>query len=150
MPVFEYGQSVQQNSAVYVIKQFRRHDRSIIKSQTERTYKLDGKIVAKNRRKRTEQKTPSLHDFYLEQKALHGRKKAKQTMDQLTVIKSMRRYNDTNRLMPGTVFLYKGKRYVMSGQLTGGKYLRAVGDTKTNYPRSKCRIVSQNGGLVYL
>jgi hypothetical protein len=53
-------------------------------------------------------------------------------------------------MMPGVVFMCKGQRHVMSGQLTGGKYLRAVGDTKTNYPVAQCYILNENAGLVYI
>ena len=48
------------------------------------------------------------------------------------------------------VFTYDGERYVMSGQLSGGTYLRAAGDTKTNYPVRSCRITGLNAGLVYM
>ena len=135
---------------IYEVRQYRRHDRAHIKAQTERTYKLDGKVVAKNRRKRMEQKEPSLHEFYLEQKRLHGKREAKRVMGQLTVQKSIRRYNASDRLMPGTEFYYNGNRLIMSGQLTNGTYLRAFGDTKTNYPKKKVMIARKNKGLVYL
>ena len=52
--------------------------------------------------------------------------------------------------MPGTVFVHRGERYVMSGQITGGKYLRAYGDTNTNYAISKCYIARKNEGLVFI
>ena len=68
----------------------------------------------------------------------------------LTVKKSHRRYNNPERILPGAVFLYKGERHVMSGTLTGGEYLRAVGDGKTNYPVKECRIVKRNQGLVFI
>ena len=68
----------------------------------------------------------------------------------VTVKKSTRFYNVSNRLMSGTVFDYNGQRYVMSGQLTGGKYLRAYGDTKANYPVLKCRVLRKNEGLVFI
>ena len=97
-----------------------------------------------------EQTEPSLHEFYLEQKRLHGKKEAKRIMGELTVNKSMRRYNDVNRLMPGSEFFFHGERFVLSGQLTGGNYFRAVGDTKTNYPKKKVAIARNNCGLVYL
>ena len=137
-------------SEVYEVKQFRRHDRSIIKAQTERTYKLDGKTVARNRRKRMDQKEASLHEFYLEQKGRHGKQEAKRIMKKLTVQKSRRRYHTLGRLMPGTEFLSGKNRLVMSGQLTGGAYLRAYGDAKTNHSRSSVRIAKQNIGLVYV
>ena len=135
---------------VHLIRQFRRQDWSLIKAQTERTYKLDGKTVAKNRKKRTGQETDSLEDWYNKQMKSYGKQKADRMRSRLTAEKSLRRYNDPSRVLPGTVFLYEGKRYVLSGQLTGGKYFRAVGDTKTNYPAAKCRILRQNEGLVFI
>ena len=48
----------------YRIKQFRRHNRQLIHRQTERTYKLDGTVIAKNRKKRMEQKVDSLAEWY--------------------------------------------------------------------------------------
>ena len=134
----------------YTIKQFRRQNRAIINHQTERTYRLDGKMVAKNRNKRIEQKEDSLHEWYEKQVAKFGEEKAKELLKQLDVTKSTRYYNTENRLMPGAVFEYEGKRLVLSGQLSGGQYYRAVGDSKTNYPAKKCRILTQNTGLVYL
>ena len=125
----------------FEIRQYRRHDRAIIKAQRERTYYLDGKAVCKNRRKRTDQKYDSLEEF---------RQKCPSDVKKLTVKKSTRYYNKAGRLMPGTVFTYDGERHVMSGQLSNGMYLRAVGDTKTNYPVHSCRITGLNTGLVYM
>ena len=87
----------------YLIKQFRRHDRAIIKAQKERTYYLDGKAVAKNRHKRFEQEGDSLEEFALKNPA---------KVAELTVKKSKRSYNNPDRIMPGARFLYKGKEYV--------------------------------------
>lgn len=124
----------------YQIKQYRRHNRSNINNQRERTYYLNGEMVAKNRHKRFEQTSDSLEEFA---------QKPPAEVAKLTVQKSIRRYNTKGRMLPGTVFIYKGKRHVMSGQLSNGQYLRAVGDTKTNYPAKECRMI-QCGGLVYI
>ncbi|MBQ7430259.1 RRXRR domain-containing protein [Butyrivibrio sp.] len=132
---------VHNNVETCEIRQFRRHDRQHIKAQRERTYYLNGKAVCKNRHKRFEQKDDSLEEF---------RKKHPSDVKRLTVKKSVRYYNAADRLMPGTVFSCQGQRQVMSGQLTGGKYLRAVGDIKTNYPSSQCLVLKRNAGLVYL
>ena len=51
------------NDKHLAIHQFRRHNRARIHSQTERTYKYDGKIVAKNRKARFEQKGASLSQW---------------------------------------------------------------------------------------
>lgn len=134
----------------FEIKQFRKHNRANIHCQTERTYKLDGMVVAKNRKKRMEQKTDSLEDWFEKMVKQYGSKKAKQLMARLTVQKSIRHYNAKDRIMPGTVFRYAGRRYVMTGQLTGGKYYRAYGMGDKNFPSRKITICQQNTGLVYV
>lgn len=134
----------------YSIKQFRRQNRAIVHHQTERIYYL-GKIkVAANRRPRFEQSGDALSDWYEQQVLLYGKATADRLRSQLTAKKSNRAYHTKERLMPGTVFLYREQRCVMSGQLTGGRYLRAYGDTKTNYPTKDCKIVCQNEGLVFV
>lgn len=135
---------------VHQIVQFRRHDRAVINNQRERTYRLNGENVAKNRKPRFEQKGPALSDWYEEQVERCGRQEANRMRSQLTVEKSTRRYNDPNRLMPGALFEYMGEYHVLSGQLSNGQYLRAYGDKKTNYPAKKCRIIRHNEGLVFV
>ena len=135
------------------IKQYRRQDRAIIYAQTERTYKLDGKIVAKNRKPRFEQTGPSLQDWYHEQVRLIGKKETDRLCSQLTVEKSQRRYNNPDRIQPGTIFMYHGERHVLTGQITNGQYYRdktlPVHD-KTNYPARDCQILKKNTGLVFI
>lgn len=135
---------------VYKIKQFRRQDRSIINYQRERTYYLDGKKIATNRKPRFEQKGDALSDWYSEQVKLKGKAYADKQTGHITVKKSIRSYNSRNRVAPGAIFYYNGKRLVLTGQLTGGKYYRAYGDTKTNYPVNKCQIYKHNEGLVFV
>ena len=134
----------------YKIKQFRRQDRSAIHHQTERSYYLDKQKIATNRKPRFEQSGDALSDWYEKQVQRYGKREADKMLSAVTVKKSTRFYNVSNRLMPGTIFDYNGQRYVMSGQLTGGKYLRAYGDTKTNYPVLKCRVLRKNEGLVFI
>lgn len=134
----------------FEIKQFRRNNRSIINNQRERTYKLNGKVVAKNRHKRFEQETDSLEDWYNKQLSLHGKKKADKMLSQLIVTKSTRYYNKPGRVMPGAVFLHDGKRYVLSGQLANSAYYRAVGHGTANFPSKDCTILKRNSGLTYL
>jgi hypothetical protein len=134
----------------YEIRQFRRHDRAIIHSQRERTYKFNGRVVAKNRRKRMDQKEDSLHEWYIKTKQKLGITEARRLQNQLAVEKSIRHYNTPDRLLPGTVFEYNQGTYVMSGQLSGGQYLRAVGCDSTNFPTRDCRIVKYNQGLVFI
>ena len=153
----------------YEIRQFRRHDRARIKAQVFRSYYLDGKKVAQNRRKATEvsiakdgkvtykkQKFPSLEDWFADMVKKHGQKEAERMRSRLTVQKSYRRYNNTKRPLPGSVFYHEGKRYVMKGQLTGGEYLTAVGVKQPDGPSkdrhfavSECTIFP-NRGLVFV
>ena len=146
-----YGASattIKDAASVYEVQQFRRHDRANVKSQRERTYysvsaaggKTKRTAIAKNRRPRFEQAGPSLAGAGL----------SRQEISCLEVKKSVRYYNNPSRLMPGTEFYYNGKRYVMTGQLSGGVYLRAAGQGVANFKSADCHIVKQNRGLVYL
>ena len=134
---------------VYHIKQFRRHDRALIKAQRERTYYLRKKAVAKNRRRRFEQTAPSLHEWYIEQKRLYGKAEARRLQRELTVKASQRYYNTFDRVMPGARFIYEGQEYILTGQLSNGKYYRAYGCGERNFLAAKCRVIQQNEGLVY-
>lgn len=146
----------------FKIKQYRRHDRARIKSQTYRSYYLDGKKVAQNRKpaceatvmengqvKTTTQKFPALSDWYKIQADTYGEHEANTMLSRLTVQKSYRRYNDPNRHLPGSIFVYRNKRYVLSGQITNGKYYRAVGQGDRNFPAKECSVYG-NRGLVYI
>ena len=42
------------------------------------------------------------------------------------------------------------KRFVMTGQLTGGAYYRAYGQDKKNFPTKAVQVVRKNKGLVYV
>ena len=147
--ILENVQSVMQMEP-YEIKQFRKHNRANIHHQTERTYRYDGKIIAKNRKKRMDQKTDALDDWLQEMVKQYGRTIANRMLSKVTVQKSTRHYNTKDRMMPGTVFLYRKKRYVMTGQLTGGAYYRAYGQEKRNFPARNVQVIRKNTGLVYV
>ena len=142
------------------IKQYRRHNRAIVMAQKQRTYFLDKVKIAVNRRKATEadpltgkekkQSAPSLEEWYGNMVQSHGGREAEKMRSRLTVRRSTRSYNNRDRVMPGAVFESGGNYYVMDGQLTNGKYYRAYGSGKKNFPAAKCRIVRQNNGLVYV
>lgn len=132
----------------YEILQFRRHNRAIIKSQRERAYFLDGVKVATNRKKRMDQKYDSLADWYGEMCDEHGVEAADAMRSRLAAKKSQRSYNNLDRVLPGAVFAFEGKRYVMTGQLSQGLYYRAYGEGSKNFPASRCRILGVSG-LVY-
>lgn len=134
----------------YEIRQFRRHGRAGINCQTERVYQLDGVTVARNRKKREEQKTDALDDWFQAMESIHGQKEAERMRSRLSVKKSARSYNNMGRVMPGAVFAFRGEPYVMTGQITGGQYYRAYGQKNRNFPARECGIVRKNTGLAYV
>ena len=135
---------------VFKIKQFRRQDRQRVHYQKERTYYLDGKKIATNRKPRFEQKGNALSDWYKEQIEAYGQHEAGKMRSRLTVKKSKRSYNTAKRLMPGCIFYYDGQRHVMTGQSSYGRYLRAYNCGTKDFPASKCQIIQFNTGLVFV
>ena len=142
--------SPKMQTEAFEIMQFRKHDRANIHSQRERTYQLDGKTVAKNRKKHMEQKEDSLTEWFADMVKKYGTREAERMRSRLSVKKSARHYNTKGRVMPGAIFQYYGKRYVMTGQHTRGLYYRAYGCGNQNFPSKKAKIVQQNGGLIYV
>ncbi len=134
----------------FTIRQFRCHDRQLVKAQTERTYRLDGVKVAANRKKRMDQKSDSLEDWREDCITWYGKETASAMESRLTVKKSRRRYNNPDRYLPGLVFLYQGKQYIMTGQRTRGRYLLAHGEGDKNFPARECHIIKLGGGLQYV
>ncbi len=130
------------DAEAFEIRQFRRHDRQNVKAQRERTYYLDGKVVCKNRHKRTDQgKVDSLEAF---------RKKHPSDIGRLVVKKSIRYYNRRDRIFPGAVFRYQGSEHVLTAQRNNGAYYYAAGLAKNGVSSKQCLVVKQNSGLVYL
>lgn len=134
----------------YELKQFRRHNRAIINSQRERTYKLDEKVVSKNRHKRMDQKENSLEEWFKEMADAYGYAVASAMRSRLTVTKSVRRYNRIRRIMPGALFSYEGNQYVLTGNICNGMYYRAYGEDTKNFSAKKVEGMYQNTGLVYV
>lgn len=71
-------------------------------------------------------------------------------VSKLTVKKSRRYYNDPDRILPGAIFIYEGKQYVLAGRSSGGKEYRAFGYGTRNFSAGKSTIVWRNTGLVYV
>ena len=90
---------------VYELRKFRRHDRALISRVEDRKYYLPGVdpesgkskkiLVAKNRHKRTEQKTDSLEEF----RAAHPN-----DVGRLRVVHGGPKHKDPNRILPGDIF----------------------------------------------
>lgn len=134
----------------FEIRQFRNHDRSIVKAQTERVYKFDGKIIAKNRNPRFEQNGKALSDWRSKNAKKFGEGCARRMISSLSVKPSSRRYNAVERVFPGALFAHSGKTYLLRGQLTNGAYYRAFGEGEKNFPSRNCEIVSSGYLLTYM
>lgn len=147
------------NADCHELIQFRRHDRSIINNQRERSYKLPQadekgrvkyKTIAKNRRPREEQKGPALSQWFTKICQEQGLAEAVRLRSVMRADRSRRYKNALERTMPGALFRYHGKVYVLTGQLNNGQYYRAFGHGSKNFPAKHCRIIKHNSGLVYV
>lgn len=94
------------NSRVpYELKQFRRHDRRALNNENmSRVYTFNGKMVATNRHKATEQTTDSLEEF---------RQRQPNDVCNLKVKEHHPTYRNMNRNYPGSVFLVGNQVHVM-------------------------------------
>jgi hypothetical protein len=132
-------------NSFYTIVQFRRHDRAIIYAQHERTYYYNGKAVAHNRHKRTGQaNTKKKWDSLAEFRSQHP-----QLVSKLTVKKSTRSYSNTKRALPGAIYEYKNKRYILKGQKDNGTKWCGYGE-KEYIPSKDCTVIKKNSGLVFV
>lgn len=128
----------------YKLKQFRRHDRRALhKENMNRVYTLNGKKVATNRHKATEQTTDSLEEF---------RQNHTNDVCKLKVKEHHSEYRNPKRNFPGCVFLVGKRTHVMQGT-SGSHNGKADGyyDTKGNsYPSGKCKFVAKNEGITFV
>ena len=125
--------------------QFRRHDRqACIRQMIDRKYMLDGKVVATNRNKATEQKSDSLQEF----REAYG----DVAVSQLTVKPHPPQYKDMNRIMPGAVMDFDGTVGIL--QSSTGRYNNMpqyYNNTKGEKVLIKrCVLLTQNTGIVFI
>ena len=125
--------------------QFRRHDRqACIRQMVDRKYMLDGKVVAANRNKATEQKIDSLQEF----RDTYG----DTVVSQLTVKPHPPQYKDMNRIMPGAVMMFDGTVGIL--QSSTGRYNNMpqyYNNTKGEKVLIKrCVLLTQNTGIVFI
>ena len=128
----------------YSLRRFRRHDRAVMSSQEERKYYLDGKLVARNRNKRTGQTVDSLVEF---------RAANSNDIGKLRIVKGIARYKDPTRILPGGIFFVNGKQLVFQGSRGkhNGKpdYYTFVGLPEKIRP-AKCVFISKGGGWQFV
>ena len=52
--------------------------------------------------------------------------------------------------MPGAIFLYEGKRHILSGIANQGRYFRALGQGAKNFKAKDCKMIKYNTGLIFI
>ena len=127
---------------VHLIRQFRRHDRRRCHQEMlDRKYLLDGKVVATNRHRAIEQKTPALDEYV----AAGGR------TELLAVKEHHATYRSKDRVMPGSTLIADGKPRVLQGSegRHNGQpdYYIFTDGNKTR--TKKCVKILENKGLVF-
>ena len=166
-------ESLPEDTHVFHVKQYRRHNRARIDHEKARTYKLetkgaDGKIIlkkiAKNRKPATgqaddteskENKTkkphvPALSEWYAKRCREVGKKQAQKERSQVKVLRSTKSYNNDSREMPGAEYWYGGERHVLHGR-SSKIYIYSVEQKSSDrVPESLCHISRKNKGLVYI
>lgn len=133
------------NSRVpYELKQFRRHDRRALNNENmSRVYTFNGKVVATNRHKATEQTTDSLEEF---------RQRQPNDVCNLKVKEHHPTYRNMNRNYPGSVFLVGNQFHVMQG-IASSKDGEATTykDTNANsIAAGKSKFVAKNSGILFV
>ena len=122
-----------QDLLVYHFKQFRRHNRAVVSAQRDRLYKLDGKIVAKNRNKRLGQTFPCLKDHKGEFGAIYP---------------SVKQVRSGEGFNPGDIVLFKGEKRVVKGSGAKGYRTGLVG--LGGVRSGDCALLLCNTGIVCL
>lgn len=144
---------------VYELRKFRRHDRAQISRMEDRNYYLPGAdpktgkpkkvLAAKNRHKRTEQKTDSLEEF----RAAHPN-----DVGRLMVARGGPKHKDPNRVLPGAIFQVETssgnvEQLVLQGSHGRDKngqplYMEFVG--QGNFRPNRCKYVARGRGWQFV
>lgn len=108
---------------IYRKRRFKKKSKNIVAARNQRVYELDGKVVAYNRHKATDQKEDSLEQFMAAYAATHTEKECRQLMHKLVIKPAKRTYtyrkdNLVAPIRPGDLVEYR-------------KYNKVKGNTKT-------------------
>ena len=77
---------------IYMKRRFKKKSKNIISARNQREYYLDGKLVARNRHKATDQKTDSLEEFMTSYAETHTEKECRRLMHELDIRPAKRTY----------------------------------------------------------
>ena len=84
--------NVVSDNTIYMKRRFKKKSKNIIAAKNQREYYLDGKLVAVNRHKATDQKEDSLEEFMSMYAETHTEKECNQMMHQLEIRPAKRIY----------------------------------------------------------
>lgn len=145
--------TVHASKEFFRMKQYRRNDRQCCQQEKlKRRYLLDGKVMATNRHKSMEQKEPSLAEFRQSLEEKLSPLEAEQIISRLTVKEHHPIYKDTQRPLPGSIFVCDGTIAVM--QSTKGKHNGVVDnyiDTAGNkHSGRRCKFIQTNTGIRFI
>ena len=77
---------------IYMKRRFKKKSKNIISARNQRVYELDGKVVAYNRHKATDQKEDSLEEFMAKYAETHTEKECNQLMHRIVFKPARRTY----------------------------------------------------------
>ena len=101
----------------YQKHRFKKKSKNIIAARNQRVYKLDGKIVAYNRHKATNQKTDSLEEFLNNYRATHSEKEVQKLMHNIEIQPAVRTYTYHKQKLvapchPGDIVRYEKRNKI--------------------------------------
>ena len=104
---------------IYQKRRFKKKSNNIINARNKRVYKLDGKVVAYNRHKATDQKDDSLEEFFAKYRDNHSEKEVQQMMHNIKIEPAKRTYtfHKTGQIAP----IHPGDvvRYIKHNKIRG-------------------------------
>ena len=136
----------------YEYKQYRRHNRAFCHAQRDRLYKQCGKIVARNRHKKTEQEGASLEEYWQEIMQTAGKREASRTVSALKVYKAVKLMKiPTNKMAVtnGCTVMYNGRRAIVKSTCDKGTTL-ILEEYSKRIPTRECKLLTRNSGIVCL
>ncbi len=77
---------------IYQKRRFKKKSKNIIAARNQRVYKLNGKIIAYNRHKATDQKEDSLEEFLNDYRSAHSEDDVQRLIHEIEILPAMRTY----------------------------------------------------------
>lgn len=132
----------------WIVRRFRRHNRQIVHKTSERTYKLNGSVIAKNRKARTGQKGLSVQEYYEQRCQERGQQEAFREISQMKVFPSKRSYNEKDRVLPGAICLYDKKIRIVHMKTATRYYVDEI--TGKRFPIAQSQLLQHNAGWCFI